>query len=158
MSKFLEGMSAEEPEIIDEKLTKAKSSSPFSYLDHVGELKTPIDAINLGGHEPFIFNRYLSMHHSTCEIALMATCTRNLTVEDHYRFMLSALPKKKLYIKWLNKKGEDENKKDVEAVSAMMDCGDNDAKAMLVVMSLEQLGVIKASYKTLSKLRSKYES
>ena len=155
MSKFLQGVDADEPVAISDEKTPKTSRSPFAFLEDLTEKKVPIDAnLNLNGYAPFVFNRYISMSHVTCEIALLATCTRNLTDIDHYRFMFYALPKKRMYVKWLNKKGDDGISKDIEAISDIMECGCNDARSMLPLLSPDELDRIRNTYKEMTKLRN----
>lgn len=134
---------------------ETKNRNIFSYLDDLTVNDIPIEnQSNLNGYSQFLLNRYLSMYPPTCEVALLATCAKNLTDADHYRFLYSSLPKRKLYIKWLNKKSNSYDYTVINAISTVMNCGFREANMMCQLLSEEKLNKIVEVYKEMTKLQN----
>lgn len=153
MNKFMTGVVEHDEPIADEK-TKSNAKSPFAFVDDFSANKTEINSLEeLAGYDKFVINRYLSMSPMTIDLALIASKANNLSDLDHYRFMFHTMPNRRIAIKWLNKKGENEIVGAIKDINEVFECGNNDARAMLDLLQPELMKKIGKTAKDFRKLR-----
>lgn len=153
MNKFMTGV-VEYDEPVTEEKVKSSAKSPFQFVDDFTEKKLVVNHNDeLVGYDQFVTNRYLSMSPITCDLALIASKATNMSNLDHYRFMLATMPNRRLSIKWLNKKGENEVRNAIRDIIEVYGGGDNDARAMLDLLTPELTKQITKTAKEFRKLR-----
>ncbi len=153
MSRFMTGVVEQDAPLTEEKV-KSTAKSPFAFVDDFSEKKLMVNHNDeLVGYDQFVINRYLSMSPLTVDLALIASKATNMSNLDHYRFMFQTMPNRRLSIKWLNKKGENEIRNMIRDIVQVYECGDNDARAMLDILTPELTKQITKTAKQFRKLR-----
>ena len=134
----------------------AAPKKPFDYLDDATDRSVVYHREEeLRNYDQWRVNRYLSMGSAYCEVAALLSSARNLSNLDHYRVLLAALPKRKLYIKWLNRRGEDEQRPAIDAITYLYEIGVNDAKSMLDILGQAEIAAIIEQANELIKLENR---
>jgi len=121
----------------------------FDYLKAITEKKTPFDPKDddmVKGYNPFIINRFVSM----CEAFVMLVNEINkhpeLTKQTHYNFLLSALPQRKQYFKYL-KKEKDLTEDEVNYVADYFNVTAREARTHIQVLDKKTIEAIIGKYK-----------
>lgn len=119
-------------------------AGPFEYVNSITSNKKDImvDDAEEKAYAPFIVNRSLSMFPDTIYHAnLMNHYGSSLDKRLQYDYLRSAIASKKRYSKWLKRKTDE----DLDLIMAKYKYSASKAKAVLSILSKEQLAIIKKS-------------
>lgn len=124
----------------NEKVTK--KLSPFDYINEInhGKNNLIVDEQTERQYNSFLVNRGLSFSIDTVILANEMNSRPHIPKKMQNDFLLSVVPKKKRYSKWLKADKLD----DLEIVKAYYECNDEKAKAALRILKPEQIEYIKA--------------
>ncbi len=121
----------------------------FDYLKALTEKKTPFnpkDDDMVKGYNPYIINRFVSM----CEAFVILVNEINkhpeLTKKAHYDFLLSALPQRKQYFKYI-KKEKDLTEEEVSYVADYFNVTVREARSHIQILEKKALETIIGKYK-----------
>ena len=121
----------------------------FDYLKALTEKKTPFDPKDddmVKGYNPYIINRFVSM----CEAFVMLVNEINkhpeLNKKAHYDFLLSALPQRKQYFKYI-KKEKDLTEEEVNYVADYFNVTAREARSHIQVLEKKAIETIIGKYK-----------
>ena len=137
-----------EPEVIKEKVVKPKRLSIFDILNAATINKTDLDFEDdevKKAYDQYMINRWLSMDEDLIFLAEMLTTTHNLTDEDHFNMIKSALPQDKFYIKYMKRK-KDLTEKEKRYIAHYFEIGLKDAEDYINQMEEEDITEILNTY------------
>lgn len=123
----------------DEKVTK--KFSPFDFINEINHGKSDliVDDQTEKQYNPFLVNRGLSFSIDTAILANEMNSRPHIPKKMQNDFLLSVVPKKKRYSKWLKADKLD----DIEIIKAYYECNNEKAKTALRILKSEQIDYIK---------------
>lgn len=92
-------------------------------------------------YNPFMTNRFLSMHPSTTIYAHFVN-KGNLSKKEHYQFLFYALPKEKIWFNYQKK----EKFPDIKIIQKCFDISEHKAKEYSKILTKKQIALIKKKY------------
>jgi len=128
---------------------KAKKISIYDIINAATKDKKDLDFSNPdidNSYDQFMVNRWLSMDESLIFLSEMLTTMHNLTNEQHFDLIKSALPQEKFYIKYM-KKQKDLNLKEIKYIADYFELGLKDANTYISQMSDDEINSILDLYK-----------
>ena len=122
--------------------------NPFDFVNSITYDKNDLmdEPYQESVYDPYLVNRALSQHEDTVYLANEMNQYHNLDKKMQYHFLLNTVRKRKRYGKWA-KKVDDEM---VEYVSAYYGYGPKKAQQAVLLLSDEQLELIKNKIKEVS--------
>jgi len=96
-------------------------------------------------YNPYMINRYLSMHPETIPYAEMVDLMRDLPKFIQYRWLLNIIPKEKRYFKYLKKEGKIDAKK-LKLLMEHFECNEENAEFYLSILTKKEFSSIKELY------------
>jgi len=143
-------------DVIQEKESKRKTLKPaIKKLSIIDILKAAtIDKIDLDfrdegvqkSYDQYMVNRWLSMDESLIFLAEMLTTTHNLTNEQHFDMIKSALPQEKFYIRYM-KREKDLTEKDKRYIAHYFEISLREAEDYIRQMDEDELFMIIDKYR-----------
>lgn len=97
-------------------------------------------------YDQYIVNRWLSMDESLIFLAEMLTSTHNLTNEQHFDLIKTALPREKFYIKYI-KREKDLSAKEKRYIAHYFEIGLREAEDYIKQMDDDEINKILDLYK-----------
>jgi len=124
----------------DEKVTK--KLSPFDFINEInhGKNNLIVDEQTEKQYNSFLVNRGLSFSIDTVILANEMNSRPHIPKKMQNDFLISIVPKKKRYSKWLKADKLD----DLELIKAYYECNDEKAKVALRILKPEQIEYIKS--------------
>lgn len=138
-----------ELEVVKEKPIKPKRLSIFDILNAATIDKKDLDfndeEVNKA-YDQYMINRWLSMDESLIFLAEMLTTTKNLTDQDHFNLIKTALPQDKFYIKYIKRK-KDLTEKEKRYIADYHEIGIKDAEDYIRQMDEDDINDILDKYR-----------
>jgi len=104
------------------------------------------DSIVKSSYDQFMVNRWLSMDDSLIFLAEVLNTMHNLTDEQHFNMISSALPKEKFYFSYI-KGGKDLTEKDKRYISDYFGIGVTDTEIYINTLDDDEIDDILSKYK-----------
>lgn len=123
----------------------------FEHLNNLTRNKIIPDFNNeeiLKSYDPFMINRFLSFFEIWLPIIQLVNQTKNLSKENHYRFLFNILPKTSVNFNNYIKKKKDVSEEQKKLVMKYFNFGDGDLKDALDVLTDKQIENICNKFKS----------
>lgn len=115
------------------------TNSIFDFIDHMSVKKTPFKDVDFSGYSMFVIDKLLASTNIFIPLVLEIN-KRRPTVEQHYKYYLSLLPKRKIYSTSIKKDLDYE--KETKAICEYFECGTKDSEIYLQKLSTKSVNNI----------------
>ena len=131
-----------------ETIKKQKKIPPFEFIKGATTDKKTFDFSDdlvKKSYDQFMINRWLSMDEDLIFLSEMLTTCHNLSDEDHYNMIKSALPQERFYLKYM-RRAKDLTEEDKRYVADYFEIGIKHADDYINQMPQEELDEILNTY------------
>jgi hypothetical protein len=126
---------------------KSEKYGLFEHLNNISLDKEELTEEQMSSYTPYLINRFVSM--VDCYLPVVNEINMyDLPKDVHCQFMKSFLPKRKQYFKYIKETKEDSYER--ECIETYFECGPNDSKEMMKLMSKSEIDFIVNKFSSIS--------
>ena len=117
--------------------------TPFDFLNSINTTKEYllVDAQTEKDYSPYMINRGLSYFHDTIMYVNEMNKYPDIPKQQHYRFYINSITKKKRFSKWHKKDSESD---DLKMIAKYLECSYEKAKVSLSILTQTQIDEIRS--------------